>query len=64
MAATTDCHIGILSRLIILLLGHCERFHQYISEVLEGSTIESRQDVLKVAFHFNFNDHSVSCAWS
>ena len=36
MAAITNSHIGIISRLIALLWEHCGLFHQYISKVGEG----------------------------
>ena len=36
MAATTNRHIGIISRLITLLWGYCGLFHQYILKVGEG----------------------------
>ena len=52
MAVTTNSHIGIISRLIILLWGYCGLFHQYVFKV-ERATIKSIQVVLKVAFPFN-----------
>ena len=36
MAATTNCHIGIISRQITLCWEHCKPFHQYTLEVREG----------------------------
>ena len=47
MAATTNSHIEIISRLITLLWGHCGLLHQY--RKYGRATIKSRQ-VVKLGY--------------
>ena len=56
----TNCHIGIISRLISLPWGHCVvSFFISIFWKYGRATIKSRQVVLKVAFPFNIQPQSM-----